>query len=448
MMMTPEDLDRVSHSFTTFHAHFAPLFGRTETRVRSEQYLRGLLLQRADRRNAENIAEAVEGATPRTLQRFLTEAPWQHRPVIEALHQFLGPRLSSPDGADGVFILDESGAAKQGKHSVGVARQYSGTLGKVGNCQVGVYLAYASSLGHALLDGELYLPREWTNDPKRCEAATVPEGVRTGPFQTKGDLAFVLLGRAKLWGHLRGNWVTGDCVYGSDTGLRDSLDEGGWHYVLEVRKTERVFAGGAAGGAGVTRPNTAVPAWSGHGRQPHRERLVPDSVPPQSVADVAKGVPDGEWQTLTVAQGAQGERRYQFFRQRVWECREDLPGRECWLLLRRKLDGTDLKYCLSNAPLTTPLLKMGQVGASRWHIETEFELEKSEAGLVEYEVRSWTGWYHHMTMALLAGAFLLQMQQEWGGKHAPNHAAAGEPGSTGATAQERVEPRGANLVAA
>lgn len=433
--MTPEDLDRVSHSFTTFHAHFAPLFGRTEARVRSEQYLRGLLLQRADRRNAENIAESVEGATPRALQRFLTQATWQHLSVVEALHRFVGQRLSSPDG---VFILDESGAAKQGKHSAGVARQYSGTLGKVGNCQVGVYLAYASSLGHALLDGELYLPKEWTDDPKRRQKAGVPKSVQ---LQTKGDLALVLLQRAKLWGGLQGEWVTGDCVYGSDTGLRDSLDEGGWHYVLEVRQTERVFTG-------TERPHTAVPEWSGNGRKPYRERLVAGSSPPRSVADVAKGVPDEEWQTLTVAEGAQGERRYQFFRLRVWECRDDLPGRAYWLLVRRKLDGTDLKYCLSNAPLSTPLLKMGQVGASRWHIETEFELEKSEAGLVEYEVRSWTGWYHHMTMALLAGAFLLQMQQEWGEKDAPHHTTTGEPGSARATAQARVDEGGANLVAA
>src|SRR6266511_2142515 len=136
--MTLEDLDRVADSFTAFHAHFAPLFGRKEARLRSEQYLRGLLVQHADRRNAENIAESVAGATPRTLQRFLTEAPWLHRPIIAALQEFLGPRLNSPDG---VFIFDESGAGKQGKHSVGVARQYCGTLGKVGNCQVGVYLA-------------------------------------------------------------------------------------------------------------------------------------------------------------------------------------------------------------------------------------------------------------------------------------------------------------------
>jgi len=449
--MTPEDLERVAASFTTFHAHFAPLFGRSEARLRSEQYLRGLLVQHADRRNAENISEAVCGATPRTLQRFLTESPWLHRPIITSLQEFLGSRLSSPDG---VFIFDESGAAKQGKHSVGVARQYSGTLGRVGNCQVGVYLAYASSLGHALLDGELYLPREWTDDPQRCEAGGVPKSVQTGPFQTKGDLALRLLERAQEVGHshgaLQGEWVTGDSVYGGDTGLRDSLDQGGWYYVLEVRRNERVFAGDT-GPDGPTRPDTAVPAWSGAGRKPYRQRLVPGSTPAQTVADIAKGVPDEEWETLTVAEGAQGERRYQFFRLRVWECRDDLPGRECWLLVRRKLsgsDGPDLKYCLSNAPPTTPLLKMGQVGASRWHIETEFELEKSEAGLVEYEVRSWTGWYHHMSMALLAGAFLLQMQQEWGGKYAPHHTATGEPSSARATAQKRVDKGGADCLAA
>jgi SRSO17 transposase len=298
-----------------------------------------------------------------------------------------------------------------------------------------------------LLDGELYLPKEWTDDPKRCAAAGVPKSIK---LQTKGDLALTLLVRAQEAGHLQGQWVTGDCVYGSDSGLRDGLSQGDWHYVLEVRQNERVFTG-TPGPTGPSRPNTAVPPWSGNGRKPHRARLVSGSAPPQTVAEIAeiaKAVPQEAWQTLTVADGAQGERRYQFFRQRVWECRDDLPGRECWLLLRCNLDGSNPKYCLSNAPITTPLLKMGQVGASRWHIETEFELEKSEAGLAEYEVRSWTGWYHHMSMALLAGAFLLQMQQDWGEKDAPNHTTTGKPGSARATAQKGVEQGGANLLAA
>src|SRR5215213_10052339 len=213
--MTPEDLDRVAASFTTFHAQFAPFFGRREARERSEQYLRALLVQHADRRNAENLAEAVAGATPRTLQRFLTEAPWDHRSVLTTLQGFLGPRVSSPDG---VFILDETAAAKQGKHSVGVARQYSGTLGKVGNCQVGVFLAYASPLGHALLDGDLYLPQQWIEDRRRREAAGVPADT---PMQTKGALACALLQRARQPGQWQGRWVTADAVYGSDPAVRD-----------------------------------------------------------------------------------------------------------------------------------------------------------------------------------------------------------------------------------
>lgn len=431
--MTPEDLDRVGESFTIFHDQFAPLFGRSEAKQRSEQYLRGLLVQHAERRNAENIAEVAPGATARALQRFLTDAPWQHRPVISALHSFLGPRLSSPDG---VFIFDETAAKKQGKHSVGVARQYSGTLGKVGNCQVGVYLAYASSRGHALLDGDLYLPQEWIADAKRRQRAGVPQSVE---LQTKGELALALLARVQAGHQLQGRWVTGDAVYGSDSGLRDGVEQAGYYYVFEVRCNERVF---------IIRPDTAVPAWSGKGRKPTRERRVAESAAPQTVAAVAATVPEAEWQTLTVAEGAQGPRRYQFWRRRVWQCRDDLPGRECWLLLRRNVDGSELKYCLSNAPQESSLLQLGQVGASRWHIETEFELEKSEAGLAEYEVRSWVGWYHHLSMALLAGAFLLQMQQDWGGKDAADHATTGEPDSARVATTAQMDAGGVNWLAA
>ncbi len=431
--MTPEDLDRVADSFTSFHAQFAPLFGRGEAQRRSEQYLRGLLVQHADRRNAENIAAAIPNATARTLQRFLSEAPWPQRPVIAALQCFLKPRLSNPDG---VFIFDETAAAKQGQHSVGVARQYSGTLGKVGNCQGGVFLAYASPLGHALLDGDLYLPQQWIADPERCEAAGVPAHTK---MQTKGDLAGALLERARQTGQWQGHWVTGDSVYGSDPALRDQVAGAKLYYVFEVRRNERVFT---------RRPGTAVPAWSGRGRKPTRARRVADSDGPRTVAEVAAAVPAEKWHTLTVAEGAQGPRRYQFYRLRVSECRDDLPGRECWLLVRRKLDGSAIKYCLSNAPTTTPLLQLGQVGATRGNIETEFELTKSEAGLVEYEVRSWDGWYHHMTMALLAGAFLLQLQQDWGGKDAPDHAATSEPSRARVVAAAGMDEAGAYRLAA
>src|SRR5438067_12619645 len=173
--MDQAEFDRVAASFAAFHAHFAPRFGRKEAQWRSEQYVRGLLVQQTDRRNAENVAEMIAGATPRPLQRLLTEAPWPTEPVIDRLQSYVGARLNTPEG---IFVLDESGFPKQGQKSVGVARQYCGTLGKVGNCQPGVFLAYVSARGHALVDKRLYPPPVWTDDPARRRAPGVPADVR------------------------------------------------------------------------------------------------------------------------------------------------------------------------------------------------------------------------------------------------------------------------------
>jgi SRSO17 transposase len=410
--MNQAEFDRVAACFAAFHAQFAPLFGRKEVQRRSEQYLRGLLVQQTDRRNAENVAETIAGATPRSLQRLLTEAHWSTEPVIDRLQAYIGARLNQPLG---VFVLDESGFPKQGTKSVGVGRQYCGTLGKVGNCQMGVFLAYVSALGHALVDKRLYLPPTWTDDPARCQAAGVPPEIG---YQGKADLGLVMLRGARAAGHLQGHWVAGDDAYGMVPTLRDALDAEGWCYVLDVPQTTPVF----------TQPATIViPPWSGRGRKPTTPRLAQDALPPQTVQGVAANLPPTAWRELTVAEGAQGPRTYQFVALRVWESRDSLPGRSCWLLLRRNLDGTEPRYYLSNAPADTPLLLMAQVGAARWAIETEFEIAKGETGLDEYEVRSWAGWHHHITLGLLAGAFLLSMQQEWGEKDAPSNTPASEP---------------------
>jgi SRSO17 transposase len=390
---------RVATTFADFHAQFAPLFGRREARERSDQYLRGLIVQQTDRRNAENVAEVIAGATPRGLQRFLTEAPWDDVAVIDTLQALIAHLLAAPDG---VFILDDTGFPKQGTHSVGVQRQYSGTLGKVGNCQVGVFLGYASSRGLALVDRALFLPETWSADRARCAAAGVPAAVQ---HATKPTLGLALLAAVRKRGHLQSPWVTADAGYGEVPAFRDALDADGWWYVLEVPSTTRVFVAPA---------QAAVPAWSGRGRRPTRPRLVdgePGAVP---VAAFAATV--STWETLTVAEGAQGPRQYQCVRQRVWECRDGVPGPERWLLLRRKLDGSELKYALSNAPVETALQTLAQVQAFRWPVETGFQQYKGETGLDEYEVRSWRGWYHHTALALVAGAFLLQVQQAWGGK--------------------------------
>jgi SRSO17 transposase len=424
--MDQAEFDQAAAAFAAFHQYFAPLFGRKEARQRSEQYVRGLLVQQTDRRNAENIAEAVDGATPRTLQRLLTEAPWETAPVIDALHAYLAPRLSTPDG---VFVLDESGFPKKGTKSVGVARQYCGALGKVGNCQLGVFLAYVSDRGHALVDFRLSLPREWTDDPARSRAAGVPAEVG---YQSKAELGLAMLQQARTADHLAGRWVTGDEDYGKVPSLRDALDADGWWYVLEVPTITPVF---------VQPAETHVPAWSGHGRKPVRLHLVPGAAEPQTVAAVAATVPSDRWPAVTVADGAQGPRTYQFVAQRVWESREGLPGRACWLVLRRNLDGSELKFYLSNAPAETPLLVLGRVGAARWPIETAFQTGKGETGLDEYEVRSWAGWHHHITLALLAGAFLLTVQQDWGKKSAPSDAAPSQSRAARAATAPHLDAR-------
>jgi SRSO17 transposase len=339
----------------------------------------------------------------------------------------VGARLNTPEG---IFVLDESGFPKQGQKSVGVARQYCGTLGKVGNCQLGVFLAYVSARGHALVDKRLYLPPAWIADPARCRAAGVPEAVGA---QSLAELGLAMLRQARVAGHLQGHWVAGDDAYGKVPTLRDALDAEGWRYVLDVPETTPVFTHLAP---------VVVPPWSGRGRQPTVPRRAPEAPPPQSVAAVAASLPPTAWQDLTVAEGAQGPRTYQFVALRVWESRDGLPGRACWLLLRRNLDGSAPRYYLSNAPADTPLLTLAQVAAARWVIETEFETAKGETGLDEYEVRSWPGWHHHITLALLAGAFLLTLQQDWGEKDAPDHAPASQPGAARALAPAHLDRGG------
>jgi SRSO17 transposase len=431
--MDHAEFDRVAASFAAFHAEFAPLFGRKEAQRRSEQYVRGLLVQQTDRRNAENVAETIAGATPRALQRLLTEAPWPTEPVIDRLQAYVGARVNTPEG---IFVLDESGFPKQGKKSVGVARQYCGTLGKVGNCQVGVFLAYVSARGQALVDKRLYLPPAWADDPARCRAAGVPAEVG---YHSMAELGLAMLRQARAAGHLQGHWVAGDDAYGKVPTLRDALDAEGWRYVLDVPATTPVFTHLAP---------VVVPPWSGRGRQPTVPRLAPAAPPPQTVAAVAASLPPTAWQDLTVAEGAQGPRTYQFVALRVWESRDGLPGRACWLLLRRNLDGTEPRYYLSNAPADTPLLTLAQVAAARWVIETEFETAKGETGLDEYEVRGWAGWHHHLTLALLAGAFLLTMQQEWGEKDAVGHTAPSQPGAARALAPAHLDRGGSAALAA
>ena len=432
----------VAGALRRFHKRFAPLFGRAEAQRHGAQYVRGLLATREERRNAENLAEAVVGTesrAARALQQFLTDSPWRHEAVLAELQRFVAEQLLPQDAGeglapDGVFTLDSTGFAKRGTRSAGVARQYSGTLGKVDNCQIGVFLGYATARGHALLDGRLWLPREWTDDAERCRRAGIPEDVLTQGYRSQADLGLLLLRQAQATEALVGRWVTADAAFGQVPDFRDALDAAGWWYVAEVPCTMPVFTAAAR-----TRQVQLTP-----GTPPRPVEVQPAA---QVVRDVAATLPPKRWTTLTVAEGAQGPRTHRFAALRVRESRDGVPGRACWLVLRRDLDGSEPKFYVSNAPEDTPLATLARVGAIRWTVETEFQLTKGHVGLDEYEVRSWPGWHHHVTLCLLANAFLLSLQRDWtgaGGKGlrgrpraarparsrpatAPHHPASGRP---------------------
>jgi SRSO17 transposase len=408
--MNVSDFEGILEAFRAFHAEFAPAFGRKQWRERSQEYLQALLVQSQERCNAENLSEVVS-ASARVLQRFLTEASWDDQAVIDRLQAYLAARLLHPEA---VWAVDESGFPKQGKKSVGVKRQYCGALGKVANCQMGVFLAHVGPRGRALVDKRLFVPAEWIKDPARLEASGVPKEARIQ--KTKPQLALGLLQEALARGHLHADWVTGDDEDGRSPDFRGGVEALGLLYVLEVPRIQ--------------------PVWSLCGTQA------------ATVGERAAAVASDAWQALRVAEGEQGPRTYLFASERVRESLDGKAGKSTWLLHRKNLDGSEARYYFSNAPEGTPLCTLARVSAARWPIETEFEAGKSHVGMDEYEVRSWAGWNHHITMCLLANAFLLSIQQEWGKKDAPDHAPAGLSGGVRASAAQALESRRPALVAA
>ena len=408
-VMDAAEFQRVYAAFEEFHSFFAPAFGRKERREHSRHYLQALLVQSQERRNAENLSESV-GVSARALQRFLTDSSWDDDAVTGRLQECLAPRLGHPEA---VWVLDGSDFPKQGRKSAGVARQYCGRLGKVANCQAGMFLAYVSPLGRGLVDKRLYLSESWTSDSGRCESAGVP--VERRQYRSKTELALEMLARALERGHLEAVWVAGDDAFGMSPSFRDGLAALGMHYVLDVPGGSTVWP--------------LEPAWTsaeyqGFGR-PRKPRLRDGQR--RTMEQRSNELPGDAWREITVGEGSQGPRSYRFSAQRVRPTSRRKPGAIHWAIYRRNLDGSEPRYYLSNAPEDTPLETLAYVGGSRWRIETEFETEKSDVGLDEYETRTpyqvrgrlWPGWRHHVALCLLGGAFLLSLQQAWGGERCP-----------------------------
>ena len=431
--MDGASFERVYDNFQDFHAFFAASFGRKQWREHSRNYLQGLLVQAGERRNAENLSESV-GISARAMQRFLTEARWDDAAVIGRLQEYLAPRLAHPEA---VWVLDGSDFPKQGRKSVGVARQYCGRLGKVANCQAGMFLAYVSPLGQALVDKGLYLPESWISDQDRCAAAGVPKERLS--YRSKTELALELLERALGLGHLKAGWgCRGRRL--RDVAVLSGVPGGPGDALRAGRSGQH---SGLAPGVGLDQSGVsgvrAPPQAQAQGRAASYQR--------RTMEQRSGELPDKAWREITVAQGSQGPRSYMFCAQRVRVTRKGKPGQEAWAVYRRNLDGSEPRYYLSNAAEDTPLETLAYVGGSRWPIETEFETEKGDVGLDEYETRSWSGWHHHIAMCLLGGAFLLGLQQDWGEKDAPDHPSPGVPGGAGNAAPGTVRTGGVAAVA-
>jgi SRSO17 transposase len=345
----------------------APYFARSGSRQRALAYLQGLLSE-AERKNSWQVAEVCGEPTPYGFQYLLSRADWDADAVRDELRTYSMQHLGDPHG---VLVLDETGFPKKGRHSAGVARQYSGTVGKVDNCQIGVFLSYASRLGYALLDRELYLPQEWTDDRERCRQAGIPEDRR---LATKPQLAQQMLARALAAG-VPATWVTGDSVYGDNRPLRRWLEAQPQAYVLAVSGKEYV----------------------GLGAQQRQVKTLLASLPGEG------------WTRLSAGDGAKGPRWYDW----RWVSLADpvTPTWRRWLLVRRSLsEPTDLTSYVIFAPPSTTLEEVVRVAGSRWTVESSFEAAKGEVGLDQYEVRSWTAWYRHITLAMWALALLTVMR--------------------------------------
>jgi SRSO17 transposase len=353
-----------------------PLFARSDARERAMSYLAGLLSP-AERKNSWQLAEACGHANPYGFQHLLGRADWDPDVLRDKLRTYVTDYLAD---SDAVGVIDETGFLKKGIHSAGVARQYSGTAGRLENCQIGVFLAYASCHGHTLLDRELYLPKEWTDDRERCQLAGIPDEQM---FATKPTLARQMLERAFAADVVLA-FLTGDSVYGDDRALRQWLEEREQAYVLAVSPKETVWL--------------------------NQEQ--------EQVKAILADLPSAGWQRLSAGAGSKGPRWYDWLRLSLSD-----PAQAGWkrtLLVRRSIsDPGEVTGYIVFARAHTTLSELVRVAGSRWSVEESIECAKGEVGLDHYEVRSWRGWYRHMTLAMWAQAFLSVIREETGAEVAP-----------------------------
>jgi SRSO17 transposase len=350
------------------HERVGVRFARSEPRARVREYVSGLVAG-LERKNGWTLAEQAGERAPDGMQRLLRWADWDVEGVRDDVRDHVIEQFGERAG---VLILDDTGFVKKGVRSAGVQRQYSGTAGRVENCQVGVFLAYATDRGHALIDRELYLPETWTSDRDRCRAAGIPDEVE---FATKPRLGMAMLERAITAG-VPFSWVTADEAYGQVTYLRVWLEDHDAAYVLATKRNDTLITAGPEFGVLEQRADVLI-----------------------------AGLDPRAWRRLSVGAGAHGVREYEWARVPIrigWR-----PGRGHWLLARRKInDPSEIAYYVCYGPRRATLLDLAWTAGTRWRIEECFQQATTDAGLDHYQVRSWRAWYAHITLSMLALAWL------------------------------------------
>jgi len=397
----------IANEFNRYMAQLSEKLGHADRHAGLSGYCTGLMLP-LSRKSVEPMAARVDplhaGARHQSLHHFVAKSEWSDTAVMAGVRDWVMPLLGLDSGC--YWIVDDTGFPKKGKHSVGVARQYCGQLGKQDNCQVAVSLSLSSVQGSIPIAYQLYLPKDWAGDTARRRAGGVPEDI---VFATKPDIALEQMRQAIAAGVPRGV-VLADAGYGDETAFRDGITELGMLYAVGIRPATTVWAPGTA----------ALPpkAWSGHGIRPTRLRREPGNEP-VSVKALAMALPEQAWRTVSWREGSNNELTSRFAGVRVRPAHRDYLGTEMrpeeWLLIEwPEGDAEPLKYFLTTAPIDATLEQMVFVTKVRWRIERDYQDLKQDFGLGHYEGRGWRGFHHHATLSIAAYGFLMAQRLKAG----------------------------------
>jgi len=408
--ISTRDVSMAADELQVFHRQFQPWFQRREQRAWSLLYLCGQL-SNLERKTIEPMVLSLLGADPnaiRGMQQFIGQGEWESGSLLLRVQDLVSSWLGE---ADGVVIVDGSGFPKQGKHSVGVAHQYCGHLGKIANCQEGVFLVYASRRGYAFVDERLYVPEEWFSDEsrKRRKAGGMPE---TLSFRTEPELGLEMITALVQRRAIPFHWVTCDESYGKIPAFLDGIAALDKCYLAEVPSDTRVW---------LRTPTIELPGRGLFGRPRTHPRVKRTAPRPLELRALMTQLPRATWQRRKIQEGSKGPMMVELAFVRVTPVREGLPGPRAWAIFRRRLGSQpETKFYLSNAPAECPQAELTRLLGMRWPVETALEEGKGEVGLDHFETRTWQGWHHHMLQSFLAHLFLIHLRLQFQKKAQPS----------------------------